>query len=69
MQCGQSEGWTGGVSVCGVARVKVGLVVSVCSEGWTGVSICSVARVKVGLVSVFAVKVGLVLSVFAVWPG
>ena len=64
LRCGQGEGWTGVVSVCTVAKVKGGqsgwCLQCGQGEGWTGVvSVCNVARVKVGLV----------LSVFAMWPG
>ena len=66
LQCGQGEGWTG-VSVFGGAKLKGGRSDWCCrclrcgqGEGWTDVvNVYSVARVMVGLV----------LSVFVVWPG
>ena len=60
LQCGQGECWTG-VSVFGGAKFKGGRSDWCCrcgqGEGWTGV------------VNVYRVTVGLVLSVFVVWPG
>ena len=78
LRCGQGEGWTGVVSVCSVAKVKGGLVLSVFA-GWPRWRVdwccqclqCGQGEGWTGVVSVCSVakvKGGLVLSVFAGWP-